>query len=399
MSRHRARIAALVGMVMLLAAGCWPQVGAGPDRRSYNALERDLTVANVASLQDRWTVALPGGASAPVVTGEGLVVANDLNVFALDRTTGDSRWTRTIEPTYPPEFRDLGDPIVRQDTDEVLIGASLYLGGGGHDVRLYGFDAQSGTPTSRASVDGLDTLRGTKVSGTVTDLYNAEETHRAAVRDLDTGARWGGFVEDGGTTTLDTGRLYVAGLNAVRAYDITTPCGLPPGSYFCRPSWTASLDGTPRPVVIGEDRSTLFVATAAGSVYALDAATGMIRWRAPVGSSISAAPALAGGRLYVPTDAGGVVVVSASGCGSATCTPLWRGTGEGAVTAQPVVGGGVVYVGSTNRVTAFDAAGCGSAVCAPLRTVQAALGKVRGMALSFGSLYVSGEIGVTRFAP
>ena len=80
---RRASLVAMVLAVGLLASGCWwPQVGAGPDRRSHNAAESRLTGANVASLSASWTVELPKGASEPVVSDDAVYVTSDFNLFA-----------------------------------------------------------------------------------------------------------------------------------------------------------------------------------------------------------------------------------------------------------------------------------------------------------------------------
>ena len=81
---RRASLVAMVLAVGLLASGCWwPQVGAGPDRRSYNAPSA-ADSANVASLSASWTVELPQGASEPIVSDDAVYVTSDCNLYAED---------------------------------------------------------------------------------------------------------------------------------------------------------------------------------------------------------------------------------------------------------------------------------------------------------------------------
>jgi len=60
----------------------------------------------------------------------------------------------------------------------------------------------------------------------------------------------------------------------------------------------------------------------------------------------------------------------ASGCGTATCAPLWTGQAIGpqaAITTAPAIAGGLVYVGENNgMVMVFNANECGKSFCFPL---------------------------------
>ena len=424
---------------MLVATG-----GAGPDRRGYNAAESHLTPANVANLQEWWTVELPKGSSEPVVADDAVYVTSDFSLLAIGRSSGEGLWSRPIDPAHPSALRWLSAPMVRRDTDEVAVVASTYQAGGIVNDRYPRYVGATGEPLAVLGAAGqLATQRGSRLASTGTDNTSAGSFSSVGVSDRDAGTGWGGFVSSSGTPTLGEDLLYVAGGNVVSAYDPSTPCpAIPeaPSYRGCLPTWSSTLDGGVQPVVIGENPSTLYVGTRAGSLYALNAATGATRWRATIGSPVAQAAALAKGILYVPTDGGSLAALPAAGCGASTCPVTWRGTADGPITAQPAVAGGVVYAGSeSGRVTAFDAEGCGAATCSPSWT-SADLGSgghagwcgqgarhlgrlplrgtgrrpdpiqrltiptrtvrehVAGMALSFGSLYLSGEIGVKCFA-
>jgi hypothetical protein len=129
------------------------------------------------------------------------------------------------------------------------------------------------------------------------------------------------------------------------------------------PVWVTDLHqfaGAVSPV-LSADEATLYVGTGGtGSdaedhtLFALDAATGAVEWSTDVGHPVTAAPALAGGILYVPTTSG-LVVVDDHG------TIRWRAQPGARITGQPAVAGGVVYTGAADgTVSAFAAAGCGA---------------------------------------
>jgi outer membrane protein assembly factor BamB len=141
------------------------------------------------------------------------------------------------------------------------------------------------------------------------------------------------------------------------------------GNTVCDTAWSTTLDSAPRFPVLSSDESTVYVTTANGTLYAIDATNGNILWRAAV--SASSAPALSGGTVFVGTSAGALVALAAAGCGNQTCTPLWSGTTGATTSVQAAVAGGVVYAGSDDgSLHAFAAAGCGHATCTALWTYQ-----------------------------
>ena len=173
---------------------------------------------------------------------------------------------------------------------------------------------------------------------------------------------------------------------AVRAYSVSEPqpgCG-PAADQEC-PLWATPIDGTATRPVIGADLdgSTLYVGTSAGTVYALDAATGAVQWTASVGAEVSASPALADGVLYVPTADGRLVALGATGA------TLWSASTGARLGVQPAVAGGVVYTGANDgSVDAFPAAGCEAATCAALWSAETGSRITGAPAVSGGQLYV-----------
>jgi outer membrane protein assembly factor BamB len=284
--------------------------------------------------------------------------------------------------------------------DRVHVGGESVFSGGPQPTRppsyaasTAAFAIRTGEPAGRLAIGRLDALRGDVVVGTdgyVTGTYPTSRIVQHGViarldgtqrRVLPTGALVG-------RATLGTDTLYVSG-EAVTAYPVSGPqsgCG-PDGTTEC-PLWSTPLDGAAGgPPVLGDGGATLYVGTAAGTVYALDTATGAVSWTAAVGSAVTGAPALAGGTLFVPTASGDLVALDA-GCGTATCTPLWSAATGSTIAWQPTVAGGVAFTASGDgTLRAFDTAGCGAATCPALWSASTGSTVTGAPAVSGGRLY------------
>jgi outer membrane protein assembly factor BamB len=99
-------------------------------------------------------------------------------------------------------------------------------------------------------------------------------------------------------------------------------------------------------VTVSGDR--LYLGTHDGTVLALDAGTGALRWRFAAGDAVLAAPAVASGRVYV-----GSFDKHLYGLDAATGSLLWKRDTRGAVVSTPAVAGELVLVG--NRAYDFVA--------------------------------------------
>jgi len=101
----------------------------------------------------------------------------------------------------------------------------------------------------------------------------------------------------------------------------------------------AAVAGTP---TLSEDGETIYVGTFGSELYALDAQTGELRWATPFKAVnwIWAGPTLSEGVLYFTDVAGNVYAVEA-----ATSTALWMVKPGGLMRAAPAVAGDLLYVG------------------------------------------------------
>lgn len=103
-------------------------------------------------------------------------------------------------------------------------------------------------------------------------------------------------------------------------------------------------------------------------LYAFKASTGGLLWRAHTGGAINSSPTVDHGIVYVGSQDANLYAFKASGCGNSLCSPLWTATTGGAIYySSPTVVDGIVYLGSQDaKLYAFKASGCGSSSCPPL---------------------------------
>jgi outer membrane protein assembly factor BamB len=112
-------------------------------------------------------------------------------------------------------------------------------------------------------------------------------------------------------------------------------------------STAASVDGF---VTVAD--GAVYVGDDNGNIYAIDAATGKLRWRLHTGNSVVSRPAVAGGTVYVGSEDNYVYAIDA-----ATHAIRWHYNTTQSVDSGPAVTGGVVYVGNdNNEVFALSAA-------------------------------------------
>lgn len=377
-------------------AGCWPAPGQGPDRRAENPFETKITAATAAGLTKAWESAtLPGAAGPPVIDPGSLYVRNGTVTRALNTSDGSQRWAFAPEPDFPIS---MSDPVVHDR--KVVSGWGLGNLGGHWSAAL--LDPATGAQVQSLGGGMIDSVRDGSAadvrysfgSGTPVAVYLGVQTFAG------TGPSWSGLldiVSFGGSSpltapvTLGTDGVFVSSSTGLRKYPHTVDysCNPPdaPVNLLC-PAWTTPLDGPiSHSPVLGD--GAVYIGTGAGTLYALDPATGAVQWTAAVGAPVTKAPAVARGHVYVPTSAGTVVVLPAAGCGAATCSPQWSDATGSEVSAQPAVAGDVLVTGSADgSVTAFDADGCGAATCPSLWSANAGSRVSGAPAVANGRIYV-----------
>ena len=413
--RRRATITGLAAVVSVLSA-CWPVPGQNADRTAHNGFERTLTRQVVGDLEELWATSPATGALGDLIVVEGGVIARsgyDLHRF--DVETGALEWTWGPPPG---DSSLVGGPAF--GVDDRLLATYGQVARASYYVSSW-LDPVSGDLIEPAPSTGLVAgVRDGRVLGTTVRWAGGTSFgFSIEITDLATGV-WSTSRVDLSDQPADTPfdvtlgreRVYQSGFGvadsatftrevAVRAFPVTggtSTCGPPEWPQFACALWTTGVGPAPTAPVVGPDEEEIYVGTGAGTVVALDAATGAIRWSVDVGAAVSTPPALAEGVLYAGTAAGTLVAVDAHGCGAATCRPLWTATGGPApIATQPAVAGtgadAVVYVGATDgTVRGHAAAGCGKRTCRePLWTATAGGPITGGPIISGGRVYVGTE--------
>jgi outer membrane protein assembly factor BamB len=416
---------ATVALLALALTACWPWPGQNPDRTAYNPGEHTITPATVARLARSWEAPLDGGVvGSPVISASRAHVVAGNSVYGIDTRTGARAW-KASALYNPPGFPEFPSPATFVDRGRLLVtgAGSAFMSGWSYTLW---FDPTTGAllESSQTGAGMVDALRGdravgnflTRATDTPTIWYLAERAGQDSIvrRVLN--------VEAGESTfTIGTDRIYASGESLVppvhsagtptvyddigpglRAYPFgaqptwcTTDEFSPFAIEFECPSWVAALDGTSvTQPVLAPDGSAVFVGTQGGNAYAIDPADGSVRWSASLGAPVTAAPALAGGTLFVPTGDGRIVALRGAGCGQPSCRPLWSAPTGGEPSSQPAVAGGLVFTGAaTGALRAFDAAGCGAATCRALWAGELGSRVTGAPAVTGGRLYVGTEGG------
>jgi hypothetical protein len=422
-------------VVTLALSGCWEQIGHGANHTWSNPGENQLTTANVASLDEAWSVSFQGRVDdEPIVSGGRVIVSEwgtgsdgvaTMDVHALRATTGTPAWsTNLFAGTSIFDIRTF-DPSIA--AGNVWVGFNFATVTGRFEscysdtMRL---DPATGAVVSPEGGFGSTVVEAgrnlVQVRGDLLQQQPAEPPRppwcgvggtpaTLVVRDRETLAtKWTapdqaasgppvGLLGALGPTVAGD-KVVLATMGAVRAYALDG-CG----AATCEPVWTMPLPvgevGVVGAPVAGPD-DQLFVVLVHASPFrtelvSLSRATGAVNWTAHLSDTLDTDVRLAtaGDRLYVS----GGRVFDAGGCGAATCAPLWTVTPAGGA-AGPVVAGGVVYEAGPGEIHAYDAAGCGAATCAALVEVPVD-GTPTALSVSDGHLYVTNGTELTAYAP
>jgi len=261
----------------------------------------------------RWSVDLgaPVQSSAALVSGLVVVGSRDGRLHALDAASGKERWQlATGKPLPFPWGHESGDVWTSSPT---VAGGELLFGGA--DGVLYAVNPTTGAVLWRARTDGrirsAPAVEGTRV-------FIGAFDGRVYAFDLASGRRLWRYDTEG--ASLESAKF-----------------GFDRRSIQSSPSVAGGL---------------VFVGARDGFLYALDAASGALRWRADHKISwVNSSPAVVNGVVYAGSSDGHFVqaVQAASG------KELWRASTVGTVWSSPAVTDRYVYWGDgSGRIYAVD---------------------------------------------
>ena len=452
MGRRSIGVLLAILAVGLFASGCdWSQFGFDAAHTGDNAYDTTVTPSNVSTLSLKFTDSFSRGVESQpaIVNGVMYVVSNSgyLDAYSANGTTDCSGTPSTCTPLWSAQVATPGasDP----QTPAVVDGNVYVLSDSSEQVE--GFDASgktncSGTPTvctpvwhatvinglgqSLAASNGLLYVTsivqgGGSSKGDVLEAFDASgKTNCSGTPTVCTpvwsstafGAEY--FLQDF-SVSVANGIAYAIAGNAIYAFDANGATDCTGSPKVCSPMWeyTGLTTGASEYAVISG--STLFVDTFQitgvspdlsyiGALDAFDAngatdCSGTPKVCTPLWQSSGnqfasqAAPTVANGLVFVPTEAGDIAAFDANGSTNCTgapkaCAPVWTTSVSG---GQPVVGGNVLYATSGNNVEAFDtsgSAGCVSSVCSPLWSSSTPNTPSGELTIANGVLYISGSV-------
>jgi outer membrane protein assembly factor BamB len=402
--RHTVVRATLVLVATLALAGCWLQPGFDAEQSSYNGSENAVTPANVGGLHQLWSTALATTpVNDPVVSTNGVYASAGTSqtvgiVALLAAANGSVRWSQAPYTLVGP-YTAMGPTLVGNNVDVPVYSYSPVVGS---SIAVY--DAATGTPGTSLSLSTSVPVvsRGSKLAGTFmqcTDtglcgswLFVHDSTGNGSWRTTLDITGWSGLPPVT-RTAVGADHLFIGRGASVQSFPVAPPtnCTTTQGQTLCPPEWstTVSTDVAGHPVLSPDD--SVVYAAAGTKLVALRATDGAQLWSGTLGSNATAAPALANGRMYVPTGNGDLAVFAANGCGTSTCAPSWTDrTGSAINTTPAVVSGGVVYVASADgNLRAYAAAGCGTPTCtSALKTLATGSTVTGGPVAALGHVYV-----------
>jgi len=374
MPSHRWRALLLPVAAAVALSGCWLQPGFDPHHSGHNPGEQRLTVANVATLDEAWSVTVgPDPVLAPVVSRYGVHVTSRRILATYRLADGNRSWSVDVNEGLDPDADALaGPPVVWRDRLLVPVGF--------HHPHIIpptvSYDAATGVAGDRVADYASNTLDGSTLVG----------RSNTRIGDFDEGVLHSTDLED---PSKNWSILYLSNANGPALTDRWIVTSHPAGRVdafprsgptpercqtvdqwtICSPAWTRETATLTTAPAISDDGLTVFVGDATGTLSAVDIENGAVRWTGSVGAGaqILAAPTVGDGTVFVTTSDGRVAAFDADGCGAATCAPRWSTAATGSpVRVQSALAGGVVYAGSDDgAIRAFDASGCGATVCAP----------------------------------
>ncbi|MGB6678406.1 MAG: PQQ-binding-like beta-propeller repeat protein [Terriglobales bacterium] len=271
----------------------WSQFRYGPEREGSNPFENVLNPQTVGNLKVKWTynTGFPYASGSPLVVNGMVYVSSDLNLYALNATTGHLRWK------FTPAKEDF------IDSNPAVANGVLYLGTDYNG--LYAFSAQTGA-----------------VLWNYTSVNEWVSTPLVADGLVFFGDREGYFY------ALNAHSGTLVWKSRLGSGNISSPASFANG--------------------------VVYVAGGDGNLYALNAKTGAKLWMFTNGYFYSASPTVADGVVFLGSNLVGypnkLYAVNAS-----TGEQLWSYSTSDVVQSSPAVADGVVYVSSEETLYALNA--------------------------------------------
>lgn len=282
----------------------WPAFGYTSQNTRYNPFESILTATNASSLTLGWSVTTSGlieRMSSPIIVNGIVYIGDDTDtLYAYDAITGNPLWTYLVgNAQFYPSLT-------------VVNGVAYVVDNNGN-------------------LDALNAVTG-KPIWTLTMPFAGSNSSPSVVNNV----------------------IYVVGGSDIGAFNATTHQLL----------WEQSLQPSANGSPAIANGIAYVVTINPGTLYALDTKTRNILWSGSISSGANGL-AVSNGIVYTaaftqgPPESTNLYAFNASGCGSATCSPLWvvpSGVSNTNLLPTPAISNGIVYLGGTvNNAPVMDA--------------------------------------------
>ena len=288
---------------------------------------------NTSSAGMRWEFETDGAvrSSPTVVDGILFVGSGDGSLYAVDVESGEQQWA----------FETGGDV----DSSPTVVGGTVFVGS--NDGSLYAVDAESGQ--AEWSYDTGGAITGSPVVSDGVVFVGSTDSNLYAVDTASGDEEW--TFETGGeirsSPTVANGIVY-AGSEDRNVYAVDAGSGQEEWSYE-----TVGRLSTPTVGDGGFVRETLFIGDRTGTVYALNAELGGLRWSKDIGDDIRAAPTLVSGRLFIGNSSlYSLDAKTGEENWSADIEPSWASTNWNGT--SPTVWNGTLFIGGERSLYAID---------------------------------------------
>ena len=333
----------------------WPQFRNGPAHNGSNPYENVLTTSSVTGLRVYWSKAVSDTAASPSVSDRTVYFRANDRLFAVRAGDGVQRWSAPVPPEAVPD-----DPFSTLTSSPGVSGTRVVIGSS--SGKVHAFATSDGAPLWTAAT-GDDVSSSPTIAGN--SVYVGSHDGYVYAFDLATGSRrWRAYTSTDGVDSspaVSGGTVFVGGRDGyMYAFNTSTGARRWRSVPFSGVDQGGGIESSP---AVAGGLVYIFVRdlTSNPAVVAFDAATGVVRWSAPVHSDVvTSSPAVANGTVYVGHGSfvgggffsGGIIALDAL-----TGEEKWRFAGaQDYVTSSPAVAAGVVYVLSWDgRLFAVDA--------------------------------------------
>ena len=302
------------------------------------------TDADGSIVSYEWTVDGEGvGSGETATTTFGEVGTYEVSLTVTDNDGATSATSETITASSD-RVRWRYETGARVESSPTVVDGTVYIGS--KNGRLYALAAESGArdwqtklapgiDSAPTAVDGTVYVGGT---GALANFYavNAETGQKQWQSD-----RWLSSLDGFESPTFDDGTVYAASEDGFSAFDATTGEELWDVTLYAPGLQTETEPYQASPTLVG---NTVYTGSENGTVYALNATNGEVRWEYDTGMDVDSSPTVADGTIYVGSHNGNIYALDA-----ATGTKQWTfESGANTIWSSPTVEEGTVYIGTGN---------------------------------------------------